>query len=45
MDKEVQKLLEEQRVCAWCLKRCENADHLFAHIIMRHGYRIEWEGP
>lgn len=25
-----------ERVCSWCDKRCESADHLYIHILMRH---------
>jgi hypothetical protein len=28
--------LQKQQVCAWCDKVCSNADHLVAHILLRH---------
>lgn len=30
------ELLREQRVCAWCGKRCKGHEHLGAHIMLRH---------
>lgn len=32
-------LLEAQRDCAYCGKRCEDADHLYMHIVIRHDTR------
>lgn len=34
--RERNELIEQQRVCAWCGKDCEDADWLFCHILLRH---------
>jgi len=31
-----EKALERQQTCAFCGKDCQNADHLFMHIVLRH---------
>ena len=36
LDDEVIEILCAQRICAWCDKVCSTADHLVAHVIMRH---------
>jgi hypothetical protein len=28
--------LEAQRVCSRCGQECDNADHLYVHIVLRH---------
>jgi hypothetical protein len=30
------EMLESQRVCNWCGQRCDSADHLYIHIVLRH---------
>ena len=30
------ELLEKQQVCGWCGKKCQDSNHLYLHIVLRH---------
>jgi hypothetical protein len=35
-DKVRDEILKRQTKCSWCEKICDNANHLYIHIILRH---------
>lgn len=34
------RVLASQRTCAACGKRCEDADHLYLHLVLRHDLQV-----